>query len=259
MAAKLKNDNAEVYAGLGDAYRLNNNFNDAQANYKLAILFMTRNPSFNKDEAADIYSKIGYVIGRQCSINMQRFVPCEWPAAVTALEKAVALSGNQLDYANLGWAYYNSARMDMDANHADLARPKLELARATLQKALNGNPAIVDGVLQNLGAVQIDFVDYAGAIESLKPVVERRPDWNFSKYALGTAYFKINDFDNAAKSFSAAVDLDPNYVPALKSLGYAQLGRKNGKEVKKVVDRLRKLGLSGDALKLEVAAKNAKL
>src|SRR5207302_778046 len=155
-AARLKNDNAEVFVGLADAYRLSGSFNDAQANYKLAVLFMSRNPNFNKDEAADIYSKIGYVIGRQCEINVQKFVPCEWPAAVTALEKAVQLSGSQLDYANLGWAYYNAARMDIDARQPDLARPKLELAKATLQKARNGNPAIVDGVLQNLGAVQID-------------------------------------------------------------------------------------------------------
>lgn len=257
-AARLKNDNWEVFAGLGDAYRLSGSFNDAEANYNLATIFITRTSNYNKDEAADIYSKIGYVIGRQCEINMKKFVPCKWPTAVRALEKAVELSGNQLDYANVGWAYYNLARMDIDAKLPDQARPKLELAKTTLQKALAGNPAIVDGVLQNLGAVQIDLGDFAGAIESLKPVVNRRPDWVFSAYALGTAYFKVNDFDNAAKTFRAAVDKDPNNVAALSSLGYAEIKRKNGKEVRKVIDRLKALS-PADAFKLEQAAKIAKL
>lgn len=257
-AAKLKNDNAEVYAGLGDAYRLAGKYNDAEANYNLATVFLSRNPNFNKDEAADIYSKIGYSIGRQCEVNMRQFIACKWPTAVKALEKAVELSGNQLDNANLGWAYYNLARMDIDAKLPDQARPKLELAKSTLQKALGGNPAIDDGILQNLGAVQIDLGDFAGAIESLKPVVNRRPDWVFSAYALGTAYFKVNDFDNAAKTFRAAVDKDPNNVAALSSLGYAEIKRKNGKEVRKVIDRLKALS-PADAFKLEQAAKAAKL
>jgi tetratricopeptide (TPR) repeat protein len=258
-AVKLKNDQWEVYSGLAESYRQAGEFNNAESNYNLATLFLMKNAEFNKETAADLYSKVGYVIGRQCEINMQKFLPCKWPSAVKALEKAVELGGNPLDNANLGWAYYNNARMDLDARQPEAARPKLELAKATLQKALaTGGPAIADGVLQNLGAVQIDLGEFQAAIESLKPVVEKQPDWNFSRYALGTAYFKVNDFDNAAKTFRAAVDKDPRNVSALSSLGYAEVKRKNKKEVWKIIDQLKALS-PGDAAKLEQTARAAKL
>lgn len=257
-ALKLKNDNWEVFAGLAESYRQTDDFNSAEANYNLAGLFLTRTKDFSKDTAADLYSKVGYVIGRQCEINIQKFVPCKWPAAVKALQKAVDFGGNSLDNANLGWAYYNSARMDIDAKQPAEARPKLELAKTNLQIALTGSPAIADGVLQNLGAVQIDLGDFRGAIESLKPVVEKRPEWNFSRYALGTAYYKANDFENAAITFRAAVAKDPDNVSYLSSLGFAEVRRKNGKEVRRIIDRLKVLSLA-DAAQLEKEAKAAKL
>ena len=89
-------------------------------------------------------------------------------------------------------------------------------------------------------------------------MVEKRPDWNFSKYALGTAYFKVNDFDNAAKMFRAAVDKEPNNVSMSSSLGYAEIKRKNGKEVNKITDRLKSLKRP-EVIKLEQEARLARL
>lgn len=257
-AVKLKNNNWEAYAGLAESYRMLRNFNDAEANYNLAILFLTREKDFNKETVADYYSKIAYSIGAQCAINRQTNQACKWPAAIRASEEAIKLVDNPIDYANLGWAYYNFARIDLDMRDAAAARPKLEQAKTALQKALTGPPVIRDGVLQNLGAVQIDLGDFRAAITSLKPVTEHQPDWVFSKYALGTAYFKVDDFDNAAAMFRAAVDKDPDNVPALSSLGVAEVRRKNGKEVKKIIDRLRTLSVA-DAIRLEATAKAAKL
>ena len=257
-AVKLKNDRWEVYYGLAEAQRNAEDFSGAEANYNLAALFLTRNPDFNKQTAADIYSKVGYVIGRQCPINMAKFIACQWPSAVKALEKAVELSGNTLDNANLGWAYYNTARMDLDARRPNDAMPKLQLAKTNLQKALADNPAIADGVLQNLGAVQIDMGDFAGAVESLKQVVDKQPTWTFSRYALGTAYFKLNDFDNAAKYFQLVIDQEPKNVGAIASLGYAEIRRKNKKEVRRVIDLLKTLS-EADARRMEQAARIEKL
>lgn len=258
IAAKLKNDNWEIFAGLAEALRESGDYNGAEANYNLAGLFLTRNPEFNKDTAADLYSKVGYVIGLQCEINIKNFVACKWPSAVKALQKAVDIGQKPTDYANLGWAYYNSARMDIDARMPADAVPKLELAKTNLLKALAGDPAIADGVLQNLGAVQIDQGDTKGAIESLKPVVQKRPEWVFSTYALGTAYFKENNFEDAAKMFRSALEKEPNNVSFLSSLGFSEVKRKNGKEVKKIIEKLKTLNLPA-ALKLEQEAKVAKV
>ncbi len=259
-AIKLKNDKWEAYYGLGESYRQTDEFNLAKANYDNAGTFIKRQKDFNKETAADVYSKIGYVVGRQCEINVKKFVACNWGSAVRALEEAVRLADNPMDKANLGWAYYNFARMDIDAKMPDAAKPKLELAKTNLQAALaSGGEVIADGVRQNLGAVLIDMADYAGAIEALKPVVANRPEWAFSRYALGTAYFKSNDFENSAKVFRAALEKEPDSPSLLTSLGFSEVKRKNGKEVKKIIDKLKALNRLPEALQLEREAKISKV
>lgn len=238
-AKKLKNDSWEAYAGLGDAHLKLNNFNDAAANFNLAATFITRMKDFNKDTAADIYSKVGYAIGQQCPINMSQFKPCQWTAAIKALEKAVELGGKPIDQTNLGWAYFNASRGDRDNKDTAGQQAKLQLAKEKLLIAAAANPPFIDSVLQNLGAVQLDQGDFQGAIENLKKVVDKQPDWTFSRYALGTAYFKTNDFENAGKAFRSALDKDPNYVEAMLSLGFVEIKRKNGKEAKRIVEQLR--------------------
>lgn len=258
QAARLKNDNIEVYENLGDANRQLGNFNDAEANYNLAITFMQRDKTFGKDAAADIYNKIGYVVAKQCELNIRKALPCKWNVAIDSLEKAAELGRSTIDNANLGWAYYNAARIDMAARREADARIKLERAKINLQKATELNPNFVDAPNLNLGVVLIDLGEYPAAVETLKKVVDKRPEWNFSRYALGTAYFKTNDFDNAAKSFRKAVDKDPNYLQAWASLGYSELKRKNGKEVQKVIERLRKMNVN-EANKLEIQMRAANL
>jgi tetratricopeptide (TPR) repeat protein len=258
VAAKLQNDSWEVFAGLADSYRQISDFENAEVNYRLATVFYTQQPDFVKDTAADLYSKLGYVTGAQCDESIKKFQPCKWASAIRAMEKAVELSENPVDVANLGWAYYNAARMDLNQRNTAAAAPNLEKAKTTLQRALQVAPQISDAILQNLGAVQIDMGDFRGAIESLKPAVERKPDWIFSRYALGTAYFKMNNFDDAAKMFRGVIERDPKNVPALSSLGYSEIRRKNGKEVRRVLEALRPLS-PADANRIEQEAKIAKV
>ncbi len=257
-AVRQKNDNAETFVALGEANRLAGNYNDAESAYATAKDLLMRNKDFNKDEVADLYSKIGYSIGRQCELNMRQAIACRWPFAITAFQKATDLTGSPIDRANLGWAYYNAARVEINSRRPEAARPSLELAKSELQRALTGGPTIADGVLQNLGGVQIDLGDFAGAVESLKQVVAHKPDWTFSKYALGTAYFKLNDFQNAERMFNAALDDDPQNVSYLTSLGYAEIKLRNVKEAKKVIAKLKKLD-SDQAVNLETEMKFAGL
>lgn len=250
-AKKLKNDNIPVYINLGDAYRQIPDYNAAESNYNMATVFIRDDVNFNKDEAAEIYSKIGYVIGRQCEINMRKAVQCKWKTAITSLEKAVELSPNAADYTNLGWAYYSTARIDLASRNEAEAKPKLEKAKAALQKAIDLNPKFVEAPLVNLGSVLIDAGDYPAAIENLKKVTDKRSDWTFALYALGVAYRKNNDFPNAITYFRKAVDKDPNYVAALSGLAESEFRNKNKKEAQKIIERLKKLA-PNEAQKLEV-------
>lgn len=257
-ASKLRNDRWQVFAGLGESLRRSNRYTEAATNYILATVFLKREPSPPTDQIAEYFSKAGFSIGMQCEINMQQFRPCDWPAAVKYLENAVELSKSPYDYANLGWAYYNSARTDLNLNNRDAAKPKLDAAKAALERALTGDPAIVDGVNQNLGAVLIDQGDFNGAIAALKKVTDRQPTWIFSRYALGTAYFRVNDFDNAAKTFRSALTIDKNHVPSLMSLGITEIRRKKADEVKKIIDQLKAISPS-DAQRLDREMKLARL
>jgi tetratricopeptide (TPR) repeat protein len=257
-AAKLRNDSWEIFAALGDAQRQANKFADAATSYNLAVLFLSRSPDKTNDQLADLNSKAGFSIGMQCEINIQLYKPCDWPFAVSLMEKAVALSNSPFDYANLGWAYYNSARSDIAGRDNAAAAIKLTKAKEALIKAEGVDPVTADGVNQNLGAVLIDQGDFQGAIAALTKVVDKQPTWTLSRYALGTAYFKVDDLNNAAKWFKATLDNEPRYVPAMSSLGYTEIRRKNGKEVKRIVDQLKAIDPS-EGLKLERQMKFAKL
>ncbi|MFN0279784.1 MAG: tetratricopeptide repeat protein [Pyrinomonadaceae bacterium] len=238
-AKRIKNNSWETYAGLGDANLKAGKFDDAAANYKLAITFLMQNKDFNKDTAADLYSKTGFAIGQQCPLNQAKFVPCQWPAAIAALEKAVELGGKPFDYTNLGWAYFNASRLDRDKKMPADQQAKLQLAKVALQKALDANPPGIENPLQNFGVVQNDLGDYRGAIETFNKVIVLQPDWAFTRYALGAAYFMLADYENAAAAFRAALDKNPNYFTALSSLGSLEVKRKNLKEANKILDQLK--------------------
>ncbi len=258
QATRLKNDNADLYAALGDAYRLSGNFNDAESVYVTARDLMLRNKDYSKDATADISSKIGYVIGRQCVLNMKQAIPCKWPAGIKALETAVDLGGgNTADFANLGWAYYNAARIDFyDKRDAD-GKAKLDLAKFNLQKAVAANPTYVQGPLLNLGMTLTDLGDYAGAVKALKKVVEREPNWVFALNELGIAYRKLNNFKEAANQFRRAIDKDDKFAEAHYNLGEAEFRAGNIGNAKKEYDKLKKLGRNNLAAQLEIISNGA--
>ncbi len=258
-AIKLKNDNWELYADLADAQREAGSFNDAAGTYNLAIFFMTRDPQHSKARLADFHSKIGFSIGRQCDIDTARSGPaCRWPSAIKALQAAADLTNDPVDHINLGWAYFRVAHPQAEMRNLAVAMPNLALAKAALEKGLSGKPEVAEYALQNLAAVLIDMGDQAGAINALKKLIDKRPKESFLRYQLGVAYYKNNDFENSEKAFREAVDREPNYTAALTGLGEALIARKNGKEVKKVIDRLKPLDANA-AARLDAKAKIARL
>ncbi|MCU1289944.1 MAG: Tetratricopeptide repeat family protein [Acidobacteria bacterium] len=256
-ATRVKNDNIEAYANLADAYRQVGNFADAESNYNLAITFIQRTKDYSRDETAQIYSYAGYVVGRQCENDIKKYIPCRWSTTIKNLEKALELSPNAADYTNLGWAYYNAGKIDLTYKKEAEGKAKFEQAKLVLQKAVALNPAYIEAPLLNLGVTLIDLGDFAGAIAALKPVVEKRPEWNFSGYALGVAYRKNGDIVNAVSAFRRAVEKEPNYIAALSALGESEYRNKNKKETERIIGRLKALNALNEAKKLEVLVKGA--
>lgn len=250
-AIKLKNDNILAYINLGDAYRQAKNYEKAEANYNLAVSFFERQPAFDKTDKADTYNKIGYVIAQQCPINVSKFLPCRWNTATLSLEKAVALTNDNVDYANLGWAYYNAAKKDAaDRKDAD-AKVKLEKARANLQKASGADSRYLNAPLVNLGMALNDMGDYKSAIDVLTRVVEREPKWVFAVDQLGQAYLGNRDYSKAIDSFNTVIKRDDKYAMGWFNLGRAQFANGNVGEAKKAYSQLRKLKANALADKLD--------
>lgn len=256
---RLKNDSFAVYLNLGEAYRQAGDFNKAESNYNLATVFAQREKDFNKEELAEIYSKIGFVVGEQCAINMKKFVPCRWNSGIDSLEKAVAINPNAADYSNLGWAYYNSGSLDIRQKREAEGRAKLEKAKLALQKSLDLKPAYSEAPLLNLGMVMIDLGDFNGAIAPLKAATDIKGDWAFALNELGLAYLKTKDYDNAAKTLNRAVAKDERMAAAYYNLAEAEFNRRNMKEVKKAHERLKKLGRNDLAQQVELMTQGAVL
>jgi len=105
----------------------------------------------------------------------------------------------------------------------------------------------------------IDSGDYPGAINALTQVTAKRADWNFANYALGVAYRKSGDMNNAIKEFRKALDKEPSYIAALAALGESEFRNNNKKEAERIVGKLRELNALGEARKLEILIKGFKL
>ena len=240
LAERLKNNSIEVLVNLGDAYREMANYNDAEAKYNLATVFIERDPAYPKDEAADIYSKVGFSIAKGCELN--RRIPCRWEAAVRALEKAAAITGNNVDTANLGWAYYNAAKNDAAYKRPDAARAKLEKAKENLQKAAFSSPKYIEGPLLNLGMTLTDLGDYAGAVDAFTRVIAKQPKWVFAMNELGIAYRKQDKYKEAAAAFRKAISTDEKYAVAYYNLAESEFRAGNLGEAQKAYDKVKQLG-----------------
>jgi tetratricopeptide (TPR) repeat protein len=257
QAERLKNNNIEVLLNLGDAYRQVGNYNEAEAKYNLATVFIERDPNYNREEAAEIYSKISFVIAKQCEENMKRAAPCRWDVAVRNLEKASTITDNNVDTANLGWAYYNAAKNDIANKRPVEARAKLEKAKASLEKAAFSSPKYIEGPLLNLGMTLTDLGDYTGAVNAFKRVIDKQPKWVFAINELGIAYRKLENYNDAKSAFRRAVSIDDKYVIAYYNLAEAEFRSGNLGEAQKAYNKVKQLGRRDLAAQLQLISGGA--
>lgn len=236
---RLKNDSGEAHANLADAYRQIKEYGNANGEYALAAAFI-------KDDA-ELYSNWGFCLGK-----VQK-----WENAILRLNNAIALSADHIDYTNLGWAYYNSAQVDLKSKRPDQARAKLLQAKDALQKAVNLKSNFAPALL-NLGITLNDLGEYQAAADNLKRANEQRKNWIFAINELGIAYRKLNDYDNAIKQFEKTVDINDKYAIGYYNLGEAQFRSGKVKESKKTLEKLKKLDRNM-ANVLEILIMGAKL
>lgn len=238
-AAKLKSTDWEVYSGLAESYRITNDYLNAEANYGLARLFLTQVKDYDKSKIADFNSKIGLVIGQDCDLKIQKRIRCDWSGAISSLQKAVDITNDPIDQVNLGWAYFRAGHFDAENKNMSAAQPFLEKAKAALETAVKAGPPAEDFALQNLASVYIDLGDNKNAIDTLTRLLQKKPETDFARYAIGVAYFKSNDFANAEKWFRDAIDKDANNVVYHMALGNALISRKDSKGLKALIEKLK--------------------
>lgn len=253
-ASRLRNTSYQAFNNLGDALRQATPplYARAEAQYNLAAINIQKEQNFNKEDAADMLSKAAFSVAKQCEINIKEAKACRWDAAVRYLEEADKLSSSGVDAANLGWAYYNAARSDIANGQGSIARPKLEKAKAALQKVANSDSNFVSGPMLNLGMALTDLGEYPAAIDVLHKVVKKEPKWAFALNELGLAYRGARNYKEAAKTFKQATDKDKNFAQAYYNMGEAHYQDGNFGEARKAMDQLTKMGATGLASKLDV-------
>lgn len=232
----LKNDYWEAHANLGDTYRLKNEFGKAEGSYRIASTRL-------KDDA-ELYSKYGYVLGRQG----------KWKPSVDQLNNALNIDKNGFDYANLGWAYYNSAQINQRNKRDAAYKADLENGKVALQKAIEMNDKNEAAYL-NLGITLTDLKDFDGSAKALERANALRKDWVLALNELGIAYRKLGKLDDAIKQFRKVVELDDKYVAGYYNLGEALYRNRKTDEAKKMVEKLKPLN-PGLAKRLEFEIAN---
>jgi eukaryotic-like serine/threonine-protein kinase len=188
QALAIAPDLAEGHSCLGHVYFGKGRYEDAVKAFKHSL-------ELNKDSdetlggLADAYQKLGNIA-----------------AAEQAYRTAIELRPNYWGgYSGLGVFFYSQARY---SDAAEMFRKVTELA-----------PENYRGY-SNLGGMELFLGHYADAIVALKTSIGLRPD--FESYGnLGTSYFLLHEFENAAGTFEAAVKLDDKDWGNWGSLGDA--------------------------------------
>lgn len=134
-----------------------------------------------------------------------------------------------------------SASEQRDALTQSAAQQREDAARASLAESF-----------LPLGERQYRAQDYVGALDTYKRALELAPDNLIIHYRMGYVYTQSGALEDAKKSLSRALEIEPNFAPALAALGYVH--RRIGEKMEPGIDRDRIFNQSEqyflDALKL---------
>lgn len=219
ITTKLENFNGLAHANLAESYLQLKEYAFAEGSYRLATAFI-------KDDA-ELFSNLGFVTG----------VLGKWKSSISALEEAIRIDPDAIDYTNLGWAYYNYAKVDLKANKKEDARAKFLLGKAALEKAVELDPKL-EGANLNLGITLIELEDYEAAINALEQAAILKPGWLEAINELGIAYRNANQYKAAAEQFRKTTEIKSDFAAGYFNWGEAELQQRNFKEAEKIQNKL---------------------
>ncbi|MEZ5306801.1 MAG: tetratricopeptide repeat protein [Pyrinomonadaceae bacterium] len=219
---ELKGIFAESYGNWAETFRQLGDFDKAIAKYRVAV-------SLNPNDQ-EMITNFGFTLGAKKL----------WKDAIRNFEKAVELDPDAFNYANLGWAYLNSANFNAEFNNAALEKADLEKSREALKAAVEKDPNLT-AALVNLGSVLNRLNQHSEAVPVLEEAVRHNKRWLAASYELGIAYLESGNYDKAVDQFKAAIKIDKEFGFAYLGLGKAEFKRGKTKNAEKVMDDLRKL------------------
>ena len=121
--------------------------------------------------------------------------------AVELYTGSISLHPSAEAYTFLGWTYSFMGRLD-DAI--------AECERAIATDPTFGNP------YNDIGAYLLQLSRPNDAVQWLKKALDapRYASYHFAHMNLGRAYSQLGEWDEARRSFKAALEIEPNYPPA---------------------------------------------
>jgi tetratricopeptide (TPR) repeat protein len=196
LAEESSPDDAEVQAGLGQAYHLKGAYGDAETHYLRALELDGNDPQVQNNLAA-LY------------LDMER-----WNDAIRYFERAasnllfknpeVALSGIGYAYFQQG-KYLEAIKAYRDALAYGVPYPRANFGMGEAYYALGKTPQ---------------------AIEAFQKALEIAPDFLQARYKLGLAYMKARQKDKAVEAFQEVVQKAPASETGRLAADYLKLLRK---------------------------------
>ena len=203
-ATQLRDDYGPVWLRLGHALSLRGSQDEAREALERAVAL--------EPDSSTAHRELGQVL----------LALDEDAAAFAQLTRAVELNPSDGSaWSGLAQALSRGGRTDDARRAAERAR---QLRPATaLRDPIHGRLVTSRGVstvqLLDRAGARIDGGNFVGALETLGPLLDDRPDDPQVRYLAGTAHARLGNADAAREHFDAALATDPEHVGALLESG----------------------------------------
>lgn len=218
-----------LYCLLGDIYRAVGQFDNAIAEYKMAIWLDSLNISAYRhlcqayeeigdyDNAVEIYNKLITIMPNipEFHSNLANilYIKGEPEKAISHFQTAVTLNPSKrwtsVINQTLGFVYQES-------------KEDLNAAISSYQSAYLLTPEDID-IYINLGSAFYDKEDYNNALAVYRNALDLEPENAKIHCNLGFLYWGKGDIDIAIKEYELAIEYDPSYDIAYNNLGVIYL------------------------------------